>query len=78
MSNTDQLTAEKLMIEVAPLVIHEMKQAKLTEAFVKDESMRLEIIEICLTEVSRKWEKMAVLARTNPAFIREMLNHMAA
>ena len=75
MSNTE---LQSQMIESATLVIHEMKQAKLIKTFIADESMRTEIIEICLTEVSRKWEKFAVLARTNPAFIREMLNHITA
>lgn len=71
MSNTE---LHSQMIESATLVIHEMKQAKMVETFLADESMRMEIIEACLAEVSRKWEKFAVLVRTNPAFARNMLD----
>ena len=76
MSNTNR-TAE-LMNEVAPLVLHEMKQARLTESFVNDESMRMEIIEVCLSIVARKWDKLAVMVRTNPSFSREFLNMISA
>ena len=76
MSNANR-TAE-LMNEVAPLVIHEMKQAKLTESFMNNESMRMEIIEVCLSIVTHKWDKLAVMVRTNPAFSREFLNMITA
>jgi len=67
-----------LMLEVAPLVIHEMRQLDLVKQFVADESARAEIIEVCLKETCRKWAKMAVLARANPSFILEMARFIGA
>ena len=67
-----------LMLEVAPLVIHEMRQLNLVKQFIADESARAEIIEVCLKETCRKWDKMAVLTRTNPSFMLEMARFIGA
>jgi hypothetical protein len=77
MSNTEMIT-EAQTLESATLVIHEMKQAGLVTEFLTNESARLEILEICLATVCDKWEKIAVIARTNPAFTRHMLTLVAA